>query len=77
MRQPETVEDPARLVTQTFVAEGVTVEVTRVVVETIVTETTELMPSLPEESPMLVVCQPEEPRSLYWYGDRSLAATAV
>ncbi|MCB8944744.1 MAG: peptide ABC transporter substrate-binding protein [Ardenticatenaceae bacterium] len=82
VRQPETVEDGAQVVTetvvtQTVVTEGTTVEVTRVVVETIVTETADPPMPTPDEPPMLVICQRQEPTSLYWYGDRSLAATAV
>ena len=76
-RQPDVVEDEVQVVAETVVAESTAVEVTRVVVETIVTETTEPVESIPEEPPMLVICQPQEPASLYWYGERSLAATAV
>ena len=80
VRQPEVVEDVVRVVTETVVVESTTtVEVTRVVVETVVTEASETVEAaeVREDPPMLVICQPEEPSSLYWYGGRSLAATAV
>jgi peptide/nickel transport system substrate-binding protein len=71
------VEDDVQVVTETVETEGATIEVTRVVVETVVTETTQSILSTAESSPMLVICQPQEPASLYWFNDRSVAATAV
>ncbi|GAB4268864.1 MAG: peptide ABC transporter substrate-binding protein [Candidatus Promineifilaceae bacterium] len=66
-----------RVVTETVVEEGSTVEVTRVVVETVV-ETVEAQPE--ETAPAskdLIVCQAQEPDTLYPYGGSMLAARAV
>ena len=77
VRQPDRVEDDAQVLTETVETEGATVEVTRVVVETVVTETTQSTVPASELSPMLVICQPQEPVSLYWFNDRSVAAMAI
>ena len=76
-RQPEAAEDVEHAVTETVVVENTPVEVTRVVVETIVTETVAPLEPAPGPVSTLVVCQPEEPESLYWYGEQSMVATAV
>lgn len=75
---PTTVE-VTRVVTETVTVEGqtVTVEVTRVetvtVVETVVAPT-----DVPEAKPKdLIICQAQEPDSLYKYGTSMLASTAV
>ncbi len=65
-----------RVVTQTAVVEVETIEVTRVVIETIIEDPTEA-PEIAPSSKDLVVCLSEEPASLFIYADNSLAAQAV
>lgn len=79
--QTETVTvEVTRVVTETIVEEGgtETIEVTRVVTETVV-ETVEVE-AAPEEEPInkdLIVCQAQEPETLYPWGGSMLAMTAV
>lgn len=84
--QPQTVTETVevtRVVTETVVEEGETVEVTRVVTETeeveVVVEVE--VTAAPEEAPAapkdLVICQAQEPDTLYPAGGSMLAATAV
>jgi peptide/nickel transport system substrate-binding protein len=88
--QPETVTETVevevtRVVTETVVEEGETVEVTRVVTETVVetvVETVEVEAEAEEEvvadGPKdLIVCQAQEPDSLYIYGTSMLAASSI
>ncbi len=74
--QVEQVE-VTRVVTETVVEEGQTVEVTRVV-EQIVEQVVEVT-AVPEEAPALpkdlVICQAQEPDNLYPYGSSMLAST--
>lgn len=78
--QTETVEvEVTRVVTETVEVEGEAVEVTVVVVETVV-ETVEVeaaeeeMPAAPKD---LIVCQAQEPDTMYPAGGSMLAARAV
>ncbi|MBE2202395.1 MAG: peptide ABC transporter substrate-binding protein [Anaerolinea sp.] len=78
--QTETVTvEVTRLVTETVEIAGETVEVTRVVTETIVETVTVVQEPAPAvEGPKdLVVCQAQEPDTLYPYGGSMLAARAV
>jgi peptide/nickel transport system substrate-binding protein len=88
--QPETVTETVeveetRVVTETVVEEGETVEVTRVVTETVVetvVETVEVEAEAEEEVVVdgpkdLIVCQAQEPDSLYIYGTSMLAASSI
>jgi peptide/nickel transport system substrate-binding protein len=71
---PETVE-VTRIVTETIVEEGQQVEVTVVVPE--VVEVTAAPPEVPEQPKDLVICQAQEPDTMYLYGGSMLAARAV
>lgn len=84
--QPQTVTETVevtRVVTETVVEEGETVEVTRVVTETeeVPVEVVVEVTAAPEEAPAapkdLVICQAQEPDSLYPAGSSMLASTAV
>lgn len=80
--QPEVQEvEVTRVVTETVEVEGEPVEVTRVVVETVVeTVTVEVEDEEEEAAPVnkdLIVCQAQEPDTLYPYGGSMLAAAAV
>ena len=75
--QKQTPIPVTRVVTRTA-APGETIEVTRLVVETIVEE--RIPSSIIENTPQskdLVVCLSEEPASLYWYGRSQQASRAV
>ncbi len=64
-----------RVVTETVVEEGQTVEVTRVIEQVVeVTAVPTEAPTLPKD---LVICQAQEPDTLYIYGGSMLAARAV
>jgi peptide/nickel transport system substrate-binding protein len=86
--QPETVTETVevevtRVVTETVVEEGETMEVTRVVTETVVETVVQTVEVEPEVEPVvegpkdLIVCQAQEPDSLYVYGTSMLAASSV
>ncbi|MCB8989705.1 MAG: peptide ABC transporter substrate-binding protein [Ardenticatenaceae bacterium] len=80
--QPQTEEvivEVTRVVTETVEVEGEAMEVTRVVVETVV-ETVEVEAPAPEmeAGPKdLIICQAQEPDTLYINGGSMLAARAV
>ena len=70
----QTVE-VTRIVTETVVEEGQSVEVTRVVEQVVeVTAVPTEAPVMPKD---LVICQSQEPETLYWYGGTMLAASNV
>ena len=73
----ETVEvEVTRVVTETVEVEGESMEVTRVVVET-VTEVVEVEPEEEVRPKDLVICDAQEPDSLYIYGTSMAAAQGV
>jgi peptide/nickel transport system substrate-binding protein len=71
---PQTVE-VTRIVTETVVEEGQAVEVTVVVPE--IVEVTAAPPETPPQPKDLVICQAQEPDTMYLYGGSMLAARAV
>lgn len=74
--QPQVQEvEVTRIVTETVVEEGQPVEVTKIVEQVVeVTAAPTEAPQLPKD---LVVCQSQEPDSMYWYGTSMLAARHV
>ena len=64
-----------RVVTETVVEEGQTVEVTKIVEQ--IVEVTAVPTEVPTQPKDLVVCMAQEPDTLYTYGGSMLAATAV
>ena len=70
----QTVE-VTRVVTETVVEEGESVEVTRIV-ESVV-EVTASPTEAPAQPKDLVICQSQEPETLYLYGGSMLAASNV
>jgi peptide/nickel transport system substrate-binding protein len=80
--QTETVTvEVTRVVTETVEVAGETVEVTRVVTETVVETVTVEVETEPEPAPAgpkdLIVCQAQEPDTMYPYGGSMLAARSV
>ena len=72
--QAQTVE-VTRVVTETITEEGAEVEVTRVVEQIVeVTAVPTEAPAMPKD---LVICQSQEPDTLYFYGGTMLAASNV
>ncbi len=72
--QAQTVE-VTRVVTETITEEGAEVEVTRVVEQIVeVTAVPTEAPAMPKD---LVICQSQEPDTLYYYGGTMLAASNV
>ena len=72
--QAQTVE-VTRVVTETITEEGQQVEVTRVVEQ--IVEVTAVPTEAPDMPKDLVICQSQEPETLYVYGGSMLAATNV
>ncbi|KAA3659416.1 MAG: peptide ABC transporter substrate-binding protein, partial [Chloroflexi bacterium] len=73
----ETVEvEVTRVVTETVEVEGETVEVTRIVTETVVEEVV-VEPEAEAVSKDLVICEAQEPDSLYMYGTSMASAQGV
>ncbi len=72
----ETVE-VTRVIQEQVVVEGEQVEVTRIVVEQEVVEVVPTEAPMPMQPKDLVVCQAQEPDTLYWYNTSMLAALAI
>lgn len=76
--QNEPTVQVTRIVTKTVIASR-PVEVTRLVIETIVEETVPTVPTadVASQPKHLVVCLSQEPEGLYWYGRSAQASRAV